>query len=170
MSTLFWQDDRLTKLFPLPPAKNPPLRLLAQFNRTFTEHLLEGVYEAPDRQMWIALACIPPVAREHHYSLASVDESGKATFSIFSARHQQTVLKRPLPRWIRVAAKALVITHELGLEVSGFVGMVAGDEPEGPRYDYALGILFAALAFDFCGLAYSQQQITEIADAASRIS
>jgi hypothetical protein len=46
--------------------------------------------------------------------------------------------------------------------------VICGDEPRGPRYEYGLGILFAALCHELNNCHYDSQTLTEVVDTVQR--
>jgi hypothetical protein len=53
-------------------------------------------------------------------------------------------------------------------EMPGVDVVVCGDEPAGPRYDFALGILFGALWSELNGQAVSEAELIELTDRVRR--
>lgn len=123
---------------------DPPIRLLLSFQQLYPQAAApDWVVQAPDRDLWLAATRLP----ENELILAAPDLDARAAFSVRSARLRLTVLNRPLPRWARYAAGALVLLHDAGLSLEGIGAVVMGDEPAGPRYDYAIGLALGALAY-----------------------
>jgi galactokinase len=120
---------------------NPPVRLLVAFQTYFPTLAPEWLVQPAGREMWAAAACSTP----HEYTIAAPDFDGRATFSLQSARQRRTVTQRPLPAWARYPAGVITALDAYGLEVPGMVVVIMGDEPPGPRYEYAMGIAVAAL-------------------------
>lgn len=89
--------------------------------------------------MWAA-ACFNGSARCTVYT---ADGDGRTSFSYQSAKRKQTIHHRPLPRWARYMAGVTVMVDVA--EMPGINVVICGDEPAGPRYEFSLGILFAAL-------------------------
>lgn len=120
---------------------------------------------APGRDMWIAAAR----ASAEEFTLVMADSEGaKATFNLQSAKVKRTVMQRPLPRWARYPAGVTLILAQEGLDVIGLKMVVIGDEPPGPRYDYGLGIVFAALWQELHGMSYTVDDLIAIVDRARR--
>lgn len=151
--------------YPLAPQANPPIRLLAKYQELFT-HAPEIVYQAPRRDMWIAARLL----NEPRYSVLSLEHAGStmATFTLQSAKRKQTSTHRPLPKWARFPAGTLVYLSKGDVDARGMVAVVCGDEPSGPRYDYAMSILFAGLWHDLAGKAFTDSRLIEIADRVVR--
>lgn len=120
---------------------DPPLRLLAAFHGGFPSLTPECIVKAPEREIWAA-ACL---TGGEELTLVSGDQTGRAVFTRRTARLKRTVTNRPLPRWARYPAGVLLALIDSGMDVPGMNVAVVGEEPEGPRYDYALGMAFAAL-------------------------
>jgi galactokinase len=144
---------------------DPPLRLLAAFQHAYPDQPMEWVMRAPGREMWIAAAR----ADAEEFTLVMADtDAAKVTFNLQSAKGKKTVLQRPLPRWARYPAGVTLILAQEGLDVIGLKMVVIGDEPPGPRYDYGLGITFAALWQELHGLPYTIDDLIVIVDRARR--
>lgn len=119
------------------------MRLLLAFQQLYPALTgPEWVIQAPGREMWAAAARQPG----HEFTVAVPDLDARVTFSYRSARSHLSVLNRPLPRWARYAAGALLALRDAGIEPEGLVVVVAGTEPAGPRYEHAVGIAVAALS------------------------
>jgi len=151
---------------------HPPLRLYMAYGMIFPDTPLERVFQAPGREMWIAyhLAAPERANAAPTYELHSVDAGGDVpvVFTLQSAKTKRAVTKRPLPRWARYAAGALVMLDLPGMEACGIHGVIGGDEPHGPRYDFAISMLFAALLYDLAGTTVSLARLIEIADRVNR--
>lgn len=147
-------------------AANPPVRLLAAFYELYPGHSPETITRAPGRDMWAAVVR----TGDETYTLHVPDMGGKAHFSRRSALSRKTVLNRPLPNWARFPAGVAITLAEAGLDAPGFgfEAVIVGDEPHGPRYDYALGVVIAALWHDLLGLAYIEAGLTEFVEYARR--
>ncbi len=146
------------------PRSNPPLRLLVAFQQSFPDSLPDWVICAPGREMWIAAAA----ARDGEFTLVAADLEGRATFNLQSARVKRTVTQRPLPRWARYPAGVTLLLAQAGVDVIGLRMVVMGDEPSGVRYDYALGMAFAALWHDLHSLPYTVDTLIDIVDRTRR--
>jgi galactokinase len=124
------------------------------------------IFQAPERDMWIAAQYN---SREQYACLAlDLNESALTTFNLQSAKTRRTVTKRPLPRWARYPAGVIMTLSGMGLDVRGMNAVICGDEPPGPRYEYSLGILFAALCHELNDQPYLTTFLTEIVDAVHR--
>ncbi|MCB9450398.1 MAG: hypothetical protein H6672_03110 [Anaerolineaceae bacterium] len=143
---------------------NPPIRLLAAFQERFPEQPLTWLVNAPGWEMWAAAAACDG----HDLTLAVPDMEGQTTFSLRSAKGKRTVANRPLPRWARYPAGTLVALGDMGFEISGLNIAMVGEEPPGPRYDYALGVVFAALAYEIHGYDYTRANLIEVVERVRR--
>lgn len=143
---------------------DPPVRLLALYQQVYPDTKPDIVFQAPGREMW-ALANI---TERGEYAITSSEMAARAVFSRQSAKVRRTVLQRPLPRWARYAAGMVLLLDDAGLAVPGLEAVVCADEPPGPRYDYALGILVAALWHDLYRRAVSPDMLREITDTVRR--
>lgn len=142
---------------------NPPLRLLLAYQQRFSDepaHLLP----VPGREMW--LAAHP--SGDSNYTLLVPDLDGNTTFDQRSARDLRTTLKRPLPSWSRLCAGVVVLLAERGLQLPGMVVVLAGDEPRGPRYEYALGMGFALLWHTVNGRECDAQCLIQVLERVRR--
>jgi hypothetical protein len=133
----------------LTPSGSPPVRLLTAFERLFPDQTPQILVQVPDREMWAA-ALYNGTAFCTAYS---ADASARTRFNSQSTRRHQTVFRRPLPRWARSIGGVTAM-----IEVPNMPGIdvvFCGDEPPGPRYDYALSMLFAALWYHVNGQPYN---------------
>jgi galactokinase len=120
---------------------NPPLRLFIAFQQRYNDPP-PYVLQVPGRDMWLAAA----PSGNNNYTLVAPDFDATTVFDLRSARAHKTNIRRPLPRWSRYSAGVLVtLADEGALALPGVLAVIAGDEPAGPRYEYALGMAFAAL-------------------------
>ena len=120
---------------------NPPLRLLIAFQQRHSDPP-SYVLQVPGRDMWLAAAH----SGNNSYTLVAPDLDANTTFDLHSARLRKTNIRRPLPRWSRYPAGVLATLADSGqLQLPGMLTVMAGDEPSGPRYEYALGMAFGAL-------------------------
>lgn len=101
-----------------------------------------------------------------HYNIHTADGDAHTTFTYQSAKRKQTIRCRPLPRWARYIAGVSVMLDTL--EMPGIDAVVCGDEPSGPRYDHALGILFAALWYEVSAYPCDPKDLVEIAERVRR--
>lgn len=144
---------------------NPPLRLLAAFQDVFPGATPDHIVQAPGREMWVAA-----VMRDHdEFTLHAPDAgSGRAVFNWRSAKLKRTILNRPLPRWARYPAGVIMTLCASGLDTVGFDAVVAGEEPEGPRYDYGMGMAVAALLYTIHQKAYTADSLLEVVEQVRR--
>ncbi|MFN8374961.1 MAG: hypothetical protein U0694_19060 [Anaerolineae bacterium] len=103
----------------------------------------ERVIKTPGREMWIASTG----AANDTLTLYVTEANMRTSFTLRSARRKETVRGRPLPSWARYIAGTALLLDEEGMELPGMCVAIAGNEPQGPRYDYSLGMAFAALAY-----------------------
>lgn len=141
-----------------------PVYLLAGVTRFHPEREAELVLQPPGRALWVA--ALP--RDDSIFSVASVEQDGRATFSYQSAKTYKTVLHRPLPRWARYASGMLILLRDSGLEFGGFDAVMAGDEGSSGRYEYALGLGFAAACYSLAGKPYSEALLLEYAERVRR--
>ena len=78
------------------------------------------------------------------------------------------MLQRPLPRWVRYPAGVIVMLSATGFDIPGLDAVVCADEARGPRYEYGLGILFAALCHEMNNCRYDLQTLIEVVDTVQR--
>lgn len=141
---------------------DPPIRLLARFDQLYPTDSPQLVVQAPGREMWVAAR----FNGSAHYLVATADTNAHTIFNYQSARHKQTIRRRPLPRWARYIAGVSVLLDVP--QMPGIDAVVCGNEPTGPRYDYALAILFAALWHEVNDLEYDADSLLEIAEQVRR--
>jgi galactokinase len=143
---------------------NPPVMLLAAFNESFPDQNIQWLTRAPGREMWAAAS----YSSNEEFTVVAPELEGKATFSLQSAKSKLTVTRRPLPRWARYPAGVTLLLAQNGLDVSGLNMVVMGNEPSGPRFDYGLGIAFAALWHDLYRLPYTVDTLIEVVERVRR--
>lgn len=150
----------------VPLSPDPPLRLLAKYHELYPNSPPTVVFQAPGREMWIAARAND---REQH-ALRSLEynDAAPTTFSLQSAKMRRTMLQRPLPRWVRYPAGVIVILSAMGFDVPGLNAIVCGNEARGPRYEYGLGILFAALCHEMNNCHYHTATLIEVVDTVQR--
>ena len=148
----------------IPFDADPPLRLLVAFQQGWPDHTPDVVFCAPGRSLWLAGRVTTPERWTLH--APDVSDTASATFTRQSARARQTWLRRPLPRWARFPAGVLLALPDA--EAPGLEAVVCGDEPAGPRYEYALMLLFAALLHELADRPYLPGDLSAIADAVLR--
>jgi galactokinase len=145
--------------------QDPPLRLLAAFQDAFPDQVMNWVFRAPGREMWLAAAR----ADHEEFTIVAPDmEAVKTVFSLQSAKVKRTVFQRPLPPWARYPAGVTLLLAQNGLDLIGLNMVVIGDEPPGPRYYYALGMTFAALWHDLLELPYTMDDLIVLVDRTRR--
>jgi galactokinase len=119
---------------------NPPLRFLTAIQQHFNE-TPPLICPVPGREMWAAAL----LSGGHQYHVIVPDLDSHSVFDRRSALQKRTVRNRPLPRWARYVAGALLILSDQGVALPGGTLLLLGDEPAGPRYEHALGMASAAL-------------------------
>lgn len=145
-------------------AGDPPVRLLAAFFDNFPDQTPSSVLQAPERDMW-GMAARRDSGR---FTLVVPDLAGDVVMTLESARYGQTALNRPLPGWARFAAGVVVALADAGLVLPGADFAVAGEEPAGPRYDYSLALVVAALVYELTSCPYSADQLAEVVERVRR--
>jgi hypothetical protein len=141
---------------------DPPVRLLAQFNQHFPDSAHDLIVQAPGRELWIAAA----LTSTRRCALRAAELDARTAFTLQSAKVHQTYLRRPLPRWARYAAGVWLALEDTDL--SGLNAALCGNEPAGPRYEYAVGLAFAALLHELSGRPYSAPRLIELIDRVHR--
>lgn len=145
---------------------NPPLHLVAAFNRYFPNTSAEWIVRAPGYEAWIAAA--PGNSDDYTYSLACTERPGRAHFTWHSAQSKQTVLRRPLPDWSRYPAGVIVDLCAAGLDVPNINAVVLGEGTTSPRYEYGLGMVVATLWHTIHDRPYTDEGLREIVDRVRR--
>jgi hypothetical protein len=148
----------------LPENPDPPLRLLVAFQEAFPTLSPAYVLPVPGREMWVAAATEDADA----FNLHVPDLGGRTTFTWRTAKNKRTVLNRPLPSWSRYSAGVVVTLCAQGLNVPGFFAVAAGEEPRGPRYEYALGMGMAALMHTLHEHTYDADLLLEVMERVQR--
>ena len=143
---------------------SPPVMLLAAFNDSFPDQSVEWLIRAPGREMWVAASR----ADSAEFTVVAPELEGKATFSLQSAKGKLTVTRRPLPRWARYPAGVTLLLAQNSLDILGLNMVMMGNEPSGPRFDYGLGMAFAALWHDLYALPYTVDTLIDVVDRARR--
>lgn len=146
------------------PGKELPLRLLTTFYELDLSDSPDHIVQAPGRDLWIAAV----VTDTTNFTFHAPDCDGKTTFNWRSATNKQTVLKRPLPKWARYPAGVVVALCADGLEVGGVEAVIAGHETLGPRYDYGMGLVVAALWHEILDRPYTVESLTPFVDRVRR--
>jgi galactokinase len=114
--------------------------------------------------MWLAAA----VVQNEAFNIHMPDLGGRASFSWRTAKFKRTLLNRPLPNWARYPAGVIVTLCADGLDVEGIDVVAVGEEPSGPRFDYALGMAFAALWHTLHERPYTAESLLEIVERVRR--
>lgn len=143
---------------------SPPVLLLAAFYDAFPDYTVEHLTRAPGREMWVAASH----SGTAEFTVVAPELEGKATFSLQSAKSKLTVTRRPLPRWARYPAGVTLLLAQSGVDMTGLNMVMMGNEPTGPRFDYGLGMAFAALWHDLNELPYTVDTLIELVDRARR--
>ena len=143
---------------------DPPVHLLAGFARFLPEKTPELVLQAPGRALWAAV-----IRRtDDYFSMSSVEFDSRAAFSYQSAKVRRTVMRRPLPSWVRYGAGMLMLLSNEGLDASGFDAVVAGSENDDARYEYAVGLAFAAVYHTLSSTPYTEDKLVDLAERVRR--
>jgi len=132
--------------------------------QVFDQPQPQWIVQAPGRDMWIA--AMPTDSTEYRVDAVDLDTSAK--FSHRSAKTRQTVLKRPLPGWVRYPAGVVSTLGDDGLSIPSFHALVLGDEPSGPRYDFGMGMVFAAFCHHLAGAAATEEALVEVVERVRR--
>ncbi len=143
---------------------NPPVMLLAAFSDAFPDLAVQWIIRAPGREMWIAAAR----AEDESFTLAAPELEVRTTFNLQSAKQKLTVLRRPLPRWAHYPAGVTLLLSRDGLDVIGLQMVIMGEEPPGPRFDYGVGLAFAALWHELYEMPYTIDSLIDLVDRARR--
>lgn len=154
----------MQKAYPVTFSSDPPMRLLIGFQQAFPDATPAWIVQAPGREMWIAAAVEPAT----DYTLMIADSHLRVTFSLRSAKFKTTIMQRPLPLWARYPAGVLLALWDAGLGISGMQAVFAGEEPPGPRYDYAVGMAVAALAYQLHEQPCTAETLVELVEAVRR--
>ena len=148
----------------LPVSHDPPVRLLMAFHQRLPLHDPDLLFQAPDRDLWLAAAYTP--GEQTMLTALDLYPDVAVTFTRQSALGRRTVLNRPLPRWARWAAGTLVLLNEPSLPP--LTGILAGDEPPGPRYEYTISLLFGALWHEWQRIPDLPGDLTALAERVRR--
>lgn len=143
---------------------NPPVRLLTAFQEAHPGQSPSFIVQAPGRDIWAAAT----VGSGGLFRLQAPDLRGRAVFSRRSAKSGRTVLRRPLPYWARYPAGVVADLCGGPLEVSGFQAVALGQEAQGPRYLFSLGLVVAALLHEISGEPYSGEELIEVVERVRR--
>jgi galactokinase len=139
-----------------------PLRLLMAFHQAFDGAQPDHVIQAPGREMWVAASVV-----DREFAVYAPDLEGRAVFSWQSAKQRRTILNRPLPHWARYPAGVIILLCQSGLDIPGIRAVVVGEEV-GPRYEYSIGIAFAALWHHLHDAHVSSEDLIDIVERARR--
>jgi hypothetical protein len=131
--------------------------LLAAFQQEFNK-TPDWLIAVKGREMWVAAE----MRGGFPYTVIAPDMGVRIRFDRSSAKRKRTLRQRPLPAWSRYLVGSLAILARMGLEMPGATIVIAGDEPLGPRYDYNLGLAFAALWFEFNQREHTNQTLLDI--------
>ncbi|MDX2136871.1 MAG: hypothetical protein SF123_02160 [Chloroflexota bacterium] len=141
-----------------------PLHLLAGFARFYPDSAPERVLRVPGLALW---AVVLP-RKDLHFHVASADIGLRTSFSYQTAKQRCTLLHRPLPNWARYTAGMLRYLRETGLDFPGFDVVLAGDEGDGARYEYALGQGFGMVCYTLAGVECSEAKLMDAAEHVHR--
>jgi galactokinase len=140
------------------------VHLLAGFSHFHPHAAPELVLQAPGRDLWAAVAR----GADAEFSIASLEMDMLTRFTYQTAKQRQSVLRRPLPSWARYASGMLVLMRNQGVDVAGFDVVVAGNERSEARYEYAIGLAFAAVYHTFGGRPFSEAGLVDLAEHVRR--
>jgi len=143
---------------------NPPLRLLTAFQdaQGTTPDVL---VEVPGRAMWLAAQ----PSENHRQTLTVPDLEGSTIFDLQSAKQLRTIRNRPLPKWARFPARVLrSLAAQPTMTFPGMACVVVGDEPTGPRYEYSLGMAYAALWYQLNEMTVNEPMLIELLEHVQR--
>lgn len=143
---------------------NPPLRLLAAFQAIYPGQIPALIVQAPGREMWVAAL----MSDSQGFTIHAPDLEARTHFDWRSAKFKRTVLNRPLPGWARYSAGVIHTLCAEGMDLAGLEAVAVGEEPSGPRYDYALGMAFAALWHTLHQRAYDQNSLLDLMERVRR--
>jgi galactokinase len=146
----------------LTPLSDPPIRLLAKFEQLFPLTPPQMIVQAPGREMWAAAN----VNGTAHISVGNAETDTQTSFSYQSAKIKQTTKRRPLPTWARYLAGVSVLIDVP--DMPGIDAVVCGNEAAGPRYEFALGILFGALWREVNGQTPDVNDLVELTERVRR--
>ncbi len=143
---------------------DPPLRLLAAFQQAYPHLSPDYLIQAPGREMWVAAA----PGSDSTFNIHAPDMDGRTAFSWRTAKFKRTTLNRPLPHWARYPAGVIVMLCAGELDTDGINAVIIGEEPSGPRYEFGMGMAFAALLHEIHQHAYDPALILEIVEQVRR--
>ncbi len=139
---------------------DPPLRLLAAFFENFPGQTPEHILQVPEREMW-GMATARDSGR---FTIVAPDLGDEVSVTLESARNRQSAVNRPLPDWARFPVGVIATMAEAGFVLYGVDIALAGEEPSGPRYTYALGLATAALLHELAQQSYSADRLTALVE------
>lgn len=143
---------------------NPPLRLLAAFQLTYPSQRANWIIVAPDRDMWVGAS----IYESGQFSVTVPDLEATTTFRVKSARIKRTAENTSLPPWAMYLGGVAVILSNAGLSCPGADMVLAGEEPSGPRYEYSMGMAFAALWYQYNARPFDQSILIEVLERVRR--
>lgn len=144
--------------------ENPPVRLLTLFNQVFPQLSPERVIKTPGREMWVASTNTP----NDIMTVYIKEINARTHFTSRSARRKETARSRPLPAWARIIAGTAILLEDQGMDLSGMNVAIAGNEPQGARYNYALGMAFAALCYNVSQQFCTDNMLIELVERVRR--
>jgi hypothetical protein len=133
---------------------NPPVRLLFAFQNLYDKSA-DQMIKVDQRDMW-ALADIAPI---HDFTVHAPDLEAHTRFDLRSARDFRTTTQRPLPSWARSIAGVAWCMSQDGIPMVGGNFVLMGDEPAGPRYEYAMGMAFASVWYAYYQMPYDCDRV-----------
>lgn len=142
---------------------NPPLRLLTAFQKDIQKQPTH-VYKVDGREIWVAAELLSGDA----YTIVVPDMQWRIRFDRSSAKRQRSLTNRALPQWAKYIAGSLGLLERSGLNIQGAHVVMSGDEPAGPRFEYALGMAFVALWHEVNSKLYTTQTLMEMVDEVQR--
>jgi len=143
---------------------NPPLRLLATFQLTYPSQRANWVMSAPERDMWVGAS----IYESGQFSVTVPDLDDNIVFRVKSARIKRTADNGALPKWAHYLAGVAVILSNKGMSFPGGDMVIAGDEPAGPRYEYSMGMAFAALWYQYNAKQFDQKILVDLMEEVRR--
>jgi hypothetical protein len=142
---------------------NPPLRLLTAFQKDIQKEP-SHVYKIDGREIWVAAELLSGDA----FTIVVPDMQWRTRFDRSSTKRQRTRSHRPLPQWAKLLAGSVSILERAGLQIQGAHVVMSGDEPAGPRFEYALGMAFVALWHEVNSKLYTTQTLLDLVDEVQR--
>ncbi|XWX03712.1 hypothetical protein VZO05_14490 [Aggregatilineales bacterium SYSU G02658] len=122
---------------------NPPLRLLVAFE-ALTQQPPEVMMGVAGREVWLAGVW----GHHERWQVHVPDWEAQVIFNAASIAKRQNAAGRLLPPWARpliAAWQMLDSAHHLPSEGARFV--IVADDPPGPRYEFSVGLAFAAACY-----------------------